>query len=125
MSDQLTPADLVGGYTILSGERFGQPEPADRVQGSTVRFTETTVTVTDKDKKETYSATYTLDTGRTPSGITMTATHAPNSGDVAHGLIEKSGDTVKLIYALPGAETPTKFATGPRQLMFVMRNLNK
>ncbi|MBX9628303.1 MAG: TIGR03067 domain-containing protein [Gemmataceae bacterium] len=121
----LTPADLVGGYTILSGEKFGQPEPEERVRGTTVRFTETDVVVSDKDTKETYAATYRLDAGRSPCGITMTATRAPNSGDVAEGLIEKNGDTIRLIYALPGAEKPTGFRTGPKQLLFEMRNLNK
>ena len=48
---KLTPTDLVGTYTIVGGEKFGQPEPAERVAGSTVKFTDTTVTVTDKSKQ--------------------------------------------------------------------------
>ncbi len=43
----------------------------------------------------------------------------------AKGLIEKDGDTVKLIYALPGGEMPTEFKTKEKQLMFVMKNENK
>src|SRR5262245_6352710 len=38
---------LVGGYEIVSGEKDGKPEPEERVKGSTVLFTEDTVTVTD------------------------------------------------------------------------------
>ena len=116
----ITPADLAGTYTITAGEKFGQPEPPERVAGSGVTFTATAVSVTDKSKKETYSATYTLDPATNPCGIVMTATHAPNGGEVAFGLVEKSGDTVRLIYALPGASPPTEFKTLGRQLMFVM-----
>ena len=117
---KLTPADLVGTYTIISGEKFGHPEPAERVAGSTVKFTDTTVSVTDQEKKETYSAEYTLNADTTPCGIIMTATHAPNKDEVAFGLIEQSGDTLRLIYALPGAGHPTEFKTLGRQLLFVM-----
>src|SRR5947199_230125 len=35
---KLTPTDLAGTYTIISGEKFGHPEPAERVAGSTVRL---------------------------------------------------------------------------------------
>ncbi len=126
MATTTTGADaLVGGYTVVSGEKFGQPEPAERVYGTTVKFTADTVTVTDKRDLEMYSATYQLDTSGTPWRIAMTATAAPNSGDVARGLIEKSGDTLRLIYALPGTEAPTEFKTKPGQLMFEMKNLNK
>jgi uncharacterized protein (TIGR03067 family) len=117
--------NLVGGYTIVAGERFGKPEPAERVYGTTVRFTGDTVTVTDKRDQELYAATYQLDTTHTPWRIAMTATRAPNSGDRAVGLVEKHGDTVRLIYSLPGAEPPTGFQTKDGQLMFEMKNLVK
>lgn len=125
MADSLKPADLVGGYTIVSGEKFGKPEPAERVAGTIVRFTERDVKVVDKDSRELYVADYTLDASRSPCAITMTATHAPDAGDVAHGLVEKTGDTVRLIYALPGGAAPTDFRTQEKQLLFVMENKNK
>lgn len=117
--------ELVGGYTIVSGEKFGKPEPEDRVKGSTVRFTGDKVIVKDKTNQETYSATYTVDTTHTPWRISMTASNAPNSGQTAEGLIEKAGDTIRLIYSLPGTEAPTDFKTKPGQLMFEMFNFNK
>lgn len=125
MEGRLRPTDLVGGYTIVSGEKFGAPEPEDRIRGTAVRFTEDEVRVVDKDSKELYVARYELDPSREPCGIILTATHAPNAGDVARGLIEKRGDTVRLIYALPGVTAPTDFRTGERQLMFVMENQNR
>lgn len=114
---------LVGGYTIVRGEKFGQPEPAERVFGTTVRFTADTVTMVDARDQERYKATYQLDTSATPWRIAMTATAAPNAGDVAVGLVEKAGDTVRLIYSLPGAEPPSGFKTKDRQLLFEMKTL--
>jgi hypothetical protein len=41
--------------------------------------------------------------------------------EVAQGLIEKNGDMVKLIYAVPGGTAPDDFTTEDKQLMFVMK----
>lgn len=117
--------DLTGGYTLVSGERDGRPLPPDHIHDTVVRFTADTVTVLDRDKRQTYAATYTLDSSARPARISMTATHAPNAGDVAEGLIEKSGDTVRLIYALPGKPAPTGFHTKAGEMLFVMENRNK
>jgi len=121
---KLSPAELAGGYTIVSGEKFGLKEPEDRIKGSTVRFTDDRVVVTDKDKKEVYGASYTLEPGDKACRIVMTSKLADKEGEVAHGLIEKNGDTVRLIYALPGGEEPTEFKTKDKQLMFELKNLN-
>ena len=48
----------------------------------------------------------------------------PGEGEVARGLIEKDGETVRLIYALPGGMAPTSFETKAQQLMFVLKNIN-
>ncbi len=116
---ELKATDLIGNYSIIAGEKFGQPESQERLKGSGVRFSERSVVVSDPDKNETYAADFVLDCSVTPCRITMTATK-PNSGEVAHGLIERSGDTVRLIYSLPGEEKPTSFTTAGKQLMFVM-----
>jgi hypothetical protein len=41
----------------------------------------------------------------------------------ADGLIERKGDTITLIYALPGGDLPTEFKTQGRQLMLTLRTL--
>ena len=51
----------------------------------------------------------------------MTSKLETKEDAVAKGLIEKDGDTVRLIYALPDGQTPTEFKTGEKQLMFVMK----
>jgi uncharacterized protein (TIGR03067 family) len=119
------PEALVGGYTIVSGERDGRPEPEERVKGTTAQFSVDRVVVVDKDKKEVYGAAYTLDTSRTPWRITMTSKLGQQEGEVARGLIEKKGDTLRLIYALPGGGEPTDFHTKDKQLMFVMKTMSK
>ena len=124
---KLKASDLVGGYTIVAGEKFGLKEPEERIKGSIVRFTEDRVVVLDKDKNEVYGATYRLEPseGQGPCRITMTSKLASKEGEVAKGLIEKHGDEVRLIYALPGGPEPTEFKTKDKQLLFVMKNSNQ
>ncbi len=124
------PADLIGGYTIVSGEKYGEVEPAERIEGTTVRFAEDAIVVLDKDKKEVYAQTYKVDASKTPWTITMKSKITPYTAKtdeepVARGLIQKDGDTVKLIYAVPGGPMPTEFKTKDKQIMFVMKNERK
>jgi uncharacterized protein (TIGR03067 family) len=122
------PADLIGGYTIVSGEKYGDKEPAERIEGTTVRFAEDAIIVLDKDKKEVYAQTYKIDASTTPWTITMRSKITPYKGTdeaVTKGLIQKDGDTVKLIYAVPGGDMPTEFKTNSKQLMFVLKNERK
>jgi uncharacterized protein (TIGR03067 family) len=120
-------ADLIGSYRVVAGERNGDEIAADRLKGVTVRIAANAITTLDNKEKEVYVATYKLDTGRKPWRITMTATVAPAGGEGtrAVGLIARDGDTVKLIYALPGGEAPAEFKTGDRQQMFVLKRTGK
>lgn len=131
MKDSGAPESLIGAYTIIAGEKFGEKEPKERIEGTTVRFAEDAIIVLDKDKKEVYAQTYKIDTKSKPWKITMKSKITPYKGadskkeTVAMGLIEKEGDTVKLIYALPDGDMPTEFKTKDKQLMFIMKNENK
>jgi uncharacterized protein (TIGR03067 family) len=116
-----TPETLAGGYVIVSGEKEGIKEPEERIKGTSVTFTKDTVVVVDKEKKEVFSAFYKLKTTNNPCDISMTSRVESSAGEVARGLIQKEGDTVRLIYALPTGEIPTEFKTKPKQLMFVMK----
>jgi uncharacterized protein (TIGR03067 family) len=126
------PADLLGGYTIVAGEKYGEKEPAERIEGTTVRIADDAIVVLDKEKKEVYAQTYKIDTTSTPWKITMKSKITPYKQEgketeeaVSQGLIEKDGDTVRLIYALPGTPAPTEFKTKSKQIMFVMKNERK
>jgi hypothetical protein len=47
----------------------------------------------------------------------------PKKGETADGLIERKGDTVTLIYALPGGKAPTEFKTNEKQQMFTLKKV--
>lgn len=125
-ADDRPPGDaakLTGMYRITAGERDGQKIPEGELAGITVRIATNAITTLDKDKKEVFVATYTLDTSRTPWRIHLTATVTPmdkGKGTKAEGLIAADGDTVKLVYALPGGQAPTAFKAGDKQHLFVL-----
>ena len=114
---------LTGTYLIVGEEKFGAKVPPDRLRHDVVRFTEDTITVTDEEKKDTYVAAYELELSKKPWAIAMVS-KAPKSGERAAGLIERDGDTVRLIYALPGGKTPTEFRTKEKQMMFTLKRMN-
>jgi uncharacterized protein (TIGR03067 family) len=118
--DKGTAAAVIGHYTIVSGEKGGKPLPPDHIRGASVEITKDTITVIENDKDKAYVATYEIDAGKKPWRITMTSV-VPKKGEVARGLIERSGDILKLIYALPGGEVPTAFQTKDKQLLFVLK----
>jgi uncharacterized protein (TIGR03067 family) len=118
-------ADLAGVYRITSGQEDGKDVPKSRIEGAVVTVTGNKMSMKDKDTKEFFACTFTLDTSKTPWSITMTGT-APKKGEVVKGIIEKDGDTVKLCYALPGADTPTSFTTTKKgQHCFIMKKKSK
>lgn len=113
------PAALEGGYAIVSGEHGGKAIPEAEIKGSVVQITGNKIVGTDKDKKEFFSCTYTLDTSKTPWVINMK--NNDPKGESAPGLIKKDGDTVKIIYALPGGTAPKEFKTKEKQHLFVLK----
>jgi len=120
-SGKLDAKSLAGKYTITKGERDGKALPPDHFKGSVLTITETKIFGTDKDKKEFFSADYTLDTSSSPAMIRMKST-APKK-DKADGVIEANGDTIRICYALPGGETPKKFETGVKQQCFTLKRI--
>lgn len=116
-------ATLLGQYRLVAGERNGQAISKERLKEITVGIAAKTITTFDRNSKEVYAATYTLDTSKTPWHIKMTATLSPDGskGTVAHGLIQAKDGDVRLIYALPGGKSPTDFNAGEMQQMFVLK----
>lgn len=113
-------ADLTGEYRIVSGERNGTPIDRDELTDASVYINDNTIIAYDKERKEMFAATYTLETKKDPWQITMVSTKAPEVGMVAKGLVEAGQDRLKLIYALPNGQMPTDFQAGEHQQMFVM-----
>jgi uncharacterized protein (TIGR03067 family) len=123
VDEKKATASLEGGYTIVSGEKAGKAIPEAEIKGSIVRFTGDKILGTDKDKKEFFSATFTLDTSKTPWVIEMTSKQPKEAK--ATGLIKKEGDTITIVYALPGGEAPKEFKTKEGQQLFVLKSMNK
>ena len=116
-------AKLDGGYTLVSGERDGKAIPEERIKGAVVKFTGDRIVGTDKDKKEFFSSTYTIDKSKSPWAIKMKSTTPKDSE--ASGVIKKDGDTITIAYNLPGGDPPTDFKTKKNQHLFVLKNMNK
>ena len=115
-----TPESLVGRYDIVDGEKEGQGTCGAN-QGNDSHVHKGQIVVADKEKKEIYASFYKLDSTTNPCSITMTSRVESSAGEIARGLIQKDGDTVRLIYALPTGEIPAGFKTKEKQLMFVMK----
>jgi uncharacterized protein (TIGR03067 family) len=115
---------IEGRYELVGGEENGKEVPADRVKGAVVVITGTTIVGTDKDKKEFFTCTYTLDTAKKPWKITMTSKE-PKEGEKSEGIVEMEGNTLKICYAVPGGKTPTSFKTEDKQNCFVLKKIEK
>jgi uncharacterized protein (TIGR03067 family) len=120
---------LVGTFTMVSGEKGGMPVPAEHLADSVARITDDRITVVDKDKKERYVAAYRL-LAEEPSKlggckIAMKSVDGPGggTGEDAIGLIKVEADVVTLIYTPDGIDPPTEYRTKPgsNQMMFVMK----
>lgn len=118
-SDQ-PKADLIGEYRIVSGERNGAPIDQNELKDAAVYINDKTIIVYDKERKEMFASTYTLETNQKPWHVTLISTKAPDVGATAKGLVESDQNKVKLIYALPNGQPPTTFRAGEQQQMFVM-----
>ncbi len=110
---------LEGRYTIVSGEKDGKAIPEGDIKGSIVVFTADKIVGTDKDKKEFFASSYVLDAAHKPWLIKMKS-NSPKEAE-AMGLIKQDGDTVTLIYALPGGDAPQEFKTKDKQHLFVLK----
>jgi uncharacterized protein (TIGR03067 family) len=118
-------ASLVGNYVIVAGEVEGKTDPPERIQGSTVHFSADRITVKDKDTKEVYVASYTVDTSHKPWHIHMKSVKAPVVGQESHGLVQVEGDTVKLIYGTNAKDLPREFKTRKGENMFILKRTGK
>jgi uncharacterized protein (TIGR03067 family) len=109
-----------GNYVAVSGEREGKPLTEDQLRGVTFRFDGDKMVITDKSGKEIHKCTHTIDTSAKPWRITMKVTDSAGDKTVI-GLIEKDGDTVRIVYPLAGGETPTEFKAKEKQEMYTLK----
>lgn len=117
---------LTGSWTIVSGVNQGRAVAADSLQGSRVLFGENTVVVLDAEQNELYKAAYKLSGDKPPFKIDMT-TELPNQEPTqGPGLVEFHDAGLRLCYALPGGQRPTKFESGPgsKLMLFEMNRID-
>jgi uncharacterized protein (TIGR03067 family) len=112
---------LDGQHAIIAGERNGKAMPEDALKGCTMRFSGARVVATTKDGKEFLSGDFMLDAAKTPCAIVIKLSEGPDKGKELHGLVERKDDTIRLIYAAPGAEKPTEFKTKDNQAMYTLK----
>lgn len=116
---------LKGSWTIVSGVNQGKPIAADSLKGSRVIFGENTIIVLDAELKELYKTSYKLTGQKPPFQINMT-TEVPNQEPTRGlGLIEFRDSGLRLCYALPGGQRPTKFESreGSKHMLFEMKRI--
>lgn len=122
-----TPENLLGTYTIVSGEDSGKPVAAEEIEGSKIRITPDIIVTTDKEGAEIYVAKFNLKTDSKPWKIAMTMSGGPRGerGTEANGIIEVEGDTVRLAYATRGGPVPTSFGekTVANQNLFILKRI--
>jgi uncharacterized protein (TIGR03067 family) len=113
----------IGDWKIVAGEKAGQKEPAERIEGTKVRIAQDTILVMDQKDRRVYLVKYEVNGDKQPHSIKMTVLEGPLQGTTARGVIELKEDTLKLCYSPDGENVPTRFATakGVNQLLFVMK----
>ena len=112
---------LEGQHQITAGERDGKALAETDIKGATFRFTGDKVVGATKDGTEFLVADYTLDSAKTPCVIVMKLTAGSDKGKELRGLIERKDNTIRVIYAGPGADAPTEFKTKQNQAMYTLK----
>ncbi|HSQ57959.1 MAG TPA: TIGR03067 domain-containing protein [Gemmata sp.] len=112
---------LEGQHQVISGEHDGKAMTPAELQGVTFRFTGEKVVGATKNGTAFLTAEYTLDAAKKPCAITMKLTEGSDKGKELHGLVERTNDTIRIIYAGPGAPAPTEFKTKLNQAMYTLK----
>lgn len=105
---------FVGTWDIEDGVSFGTPIPEEHLDGSVTVITRDKITTYDRDKKETYTAKYKLNTKTDPMQIDMVSMMNGKEmkalGIVKFEWLDLDGDNeFQLAYSLKPGERPTEF----------------
>ena len=120
-ADDKEKPKLDGQHQIISGERDGKALTENDIKGCTFRFTGDKVVGATKDNTEFLNGTYALNCDKSPCMITIKLAQGSDKGKELHGLVERTGDTIRIIYAGPGAPDPTEFKTKQNQAMYTLK----
>jgi uncharacterized protein (TIGR03067 family) len=120
-ADDKQKPKLEGQHPIIAGERDGKALTDNDIKGATFRFTDDKVVGATKDGTEFLVGTFTLDSTKTPCVIVMKLTQGSDKGKELKGLVERKDNTIRIIYAGPGAPAPTEFKTKQNQAMYTLK----
>ena len=102
--------DLAGKYTVVSGKKNGV-DIDEKAKKATYTATADTFTIAGGDQK--FVISYKLKPGTKPVEIDMSIAEGPadtgTKGATAVGIVEQSGDTMKLAYSLDKDKRPKDF----------------
>jgi uncharacterized protein (TIGR03067 family) len=118
---KLDPDKLVGKWNYVSGVKDGAKVDADNLKKQTVTFTKDKITLKGDD---TFVMKYDLDTAKKPVGIKLEMLESPfGPGAKAAGIIELTGDDMRLCYAPMGEDAPKTFDAkeGSKVHLFVLK----
>jgi uncharacterized protein (TIGR03067 family) len=118
---QQDTAKLQGTWTVVSAEKDGKQETADSVKDKQVRITSNTMTCVDKSGKTEMAAQYRVNTSTKPWQIEMTVTEGEHKGKKMKGIVELSGDTLRICHAEPDKEAPREFKAKEDQCSLTLR----
>lgn len=97
---------LEGKWKFTEGWKFGTKSTAEAIGGE-VTITKDTITIKGGDM--THVMAYKLNAKASPVAITLTGKEGPSKDFVSEGIIQVTGDEIKLCYAMPKEERPKKF----------------
>ena len=101
--------DMEGTWKVESAEAGGQKVESEDLKAIVVKITGDRYEVKTKDKLD--AGTLKLDETQKPKTMDATDTEGLDAGKVVKAIYELSGDTLRVCYALEGAERPAEMAT--------------
>lgn len=112
---------IEGRQAIVAIERDGKPFDEAVSKGATLRFSGNKIVGANADGSEFLTGEFTLNAIRQPCTIVVKLTAGPSSGTELRGMIDRRGNTIRLILANAGADRPTEFRTKLNQTMFTLK----
>ena len=101
--------DMEGTWKVESAEAGGQKVESEDLKAIVVKITGDRYEVKTKDKLD--AGTLKLDETQKPKTMDATDTEGLDAGKVVKAIYELSGDTLRVCYAMEGAERPAEMAT--------------
>ena len=101
--------DLTGKWKIISMESDGEKKTGSEITMAAVRFDKSKLYLGEGEFS--FVMNYKTDSSKRPHSVVLSIASSPfGADDTPHfGLVSRSGDTMKLIYAMPGESAPKEF----------------